>query len=65
VNAEFMPFLQHERGIDAQSPGTGDASVTDVHLCSSATHRDHKLNGMGLAVDLVHEGDAGRLCGPG
>jgi hypothetical protein len=28
VDAEFMPFLQHERGIHAISPGTGGASVT-------------------------------------
>jgi hypothetical protein len=42
VNAEFMPFLQHELGIHAKRPGTGGASVTEVRLYSSATHRDRK-----------------------
>jgi hypothetical protein len=32
VNAEFMPFQQHERGIHAKNPGTGGASVTEVPL---------------------------------
>jgi hypothetical protein len=46
VDAEFMPFVQHERGIHAKSPGTGGASVTEVRLCSGATHRDHKPSGI-------------------
>jgi hypothetical protein len=49
VDAEFMPFLQHERGIHAKDPGTGGSSVTEVRFCSGATHRDHKLSSIAAA----------------
>jgi hypothetical protein len=38
VDAAFMSFQQHERDIHAESPGTGDASVTEVRFYPPARH---------------------------